>query len=220
MILRKWNIISYVTSEIRNKISIPISVISSLLRPANEVCGNVMFLHLSVCPQGEGCYDATSCYGQNPPLNSTNSPLDSIHPWTVCTPWTARTAPLDSTHPQTAPPGQHPPPDSTHLLDSTHSPGQHPPPGKHPPTPWAAITHPLDSTHSPGQHPPPSNSSPGQQVGSTHLTGILFCLHMFLHCVSNAQDFIANIDMVTIQQMSLQAWLSRLNKMMGATRNI
>ena len=92
---------------------------------------------------------------------------------------------INSTHPiwtAPIPPEQHPPPSEQHPFEQHPPPRQHPLSRQHPPP---DSTHPLESPHPPSDSkthlriaPPPlpgQQISPGQQVGSTHPTGMLSC---------------------------------------------
>ena len=66
----------FVTEDTSSKFTrLTLEEIWTILPPANEVLGKVIFSQASVCPEGEGCYDVTSCYGQHPPPMGSTTPL-------------------------------------------------------------------------------------------------------------------------------------------------
>ena len=135
---------------------------STLLPPANEVWGKVIFLHLFVILfTGGGVPDQVhprtryTPWDQVPPLAPGTSPSDQVHP----------PGPVTSPRPGT-PPGPGTPPQTRYTLQTRYPPDQvHPPrPGTPPQTRYPPDqVHPTpDQVHPPDQVPPrPVTHPPG-----------------------------------------------------------
>ena len=134
----------------------------------------VMFLHVSVYPQGDvcpiACWD-THTPGQTFPWADT-APLDGHPP--------GQTPPWADNHPGQKPPRQTPPQADTPLGRHPSTLGRHTLPGQIPP-PWADTPPPWTDTLL-GRRPQPQPPAQctlgyGQQAGGTHPTGMQSCLH-------------------------------------------
>ena len=177
-----YKIICGLRTPITNHTSIEKQVVNLKLRGflvitvRNEVV-KVMFLHLSVCPQGEvclsACWDTTKPLEQAPPLGA-GTPRSRYPPGAGKSSW--EQAPLGTGTCKQAPPRagtpreQAPPPPGEQAtpLGSRHHPREQAPPWQQAP-PWEQAPTPL-----------PRASNPLQETATvadgTHPTGMHFCI--------------------------------------------